>query len=231
MERKTLVHLPVLAKQSVDALLTTKDGVYVDGTFGRGGHTRLILEKLSPNARLIAFDRDPQAVLAAKEIKDPRFQIIHSPFANMKDCLKQIGIEKVDGIFLDIGVSSPQIDDPERGFSFRFDSPLDMRMDTSQGLTAQQWLAQAKESEISSVIKEFGEERFASKIAKAIVAERQKNRLSQPDSWLRLLPRWSLKTQKIKPSTPLRELFRQSAYSLTVSLISCEKHSRRPAHY
>ena len=167
------LHLPVLSQEAPEALVRSPDGLYVDGTFGRGGHSRLILKRLSPKGRLIAFDRDPQAVAAAAEIRDPRFQIIHAPFSSMKPSLAAIGIDAVDGVFLDIGVSSPQIDDPERGFSFRFDGPLDMRMDTSAGETAAEWLMRADADEIARVIADFGEERFARRIAGAIVAQRK----------------------------------------------------------
>ncbi len=172
MQLKEFKHQPVLAKESPDALVTQPDGVYIDGTFGRGGHSRLILEKLSSKGRLIAFDRDPQAVEAARNIADERFSIIHAPFAQMKEELAKIGVERVDGVFLDIGVSSPQIDDPERGFSFRFDGPLDMRMDTSSGQTAAEWIAKADVGEMTRVFKEYGEEKFATKAARAIAAAR-----------------------------------------------------------
>ena len=164
MQAEVLVHRPVLAEESPRLLVTDPNGVYVDGTFGRGGHSRLILEKLSPQGRLIAFDRDEEAVKAAAQIKDPRFQIIHAPFASMKEELAKVGIDRVSGIFLDIGVSSPQIDDPERGFSFRFDGPLDMRM------------ARADAAEMAKVFKDLGEERFAMKAAKAI----EKARVKEP---------------------------------------------------
>ena len=176
MQAEVLVHRPVLAEESPRLLVTDPNGVYVDGTFGRGGHSRLILEKLSPQGRLIAFDRDEEAVKAAAQIKDPRFQIIHAPFASMKEELAKVGIDRVSGIFLDIGVSSPQIDDPERGFSFRFDGPLDMRMDTSTGETAAEWIARADAAEMAKVFKDLGEERFAMKAAKAI----EKARVKEP---------------------------------------------------
>ena len=168
------VHLPVLSREAPEALVARPDGLYVDGTFGRGGHSRLILERLAPQGRLIAFDRDPEAVAAAAAIKDPRFQIVHAPFSAMKERLGDLGIRQVDGIFLDIGVSSPQIDDPSRGFSFRFEGPLDMRMDTSCGETAAQWLARASAEEIAEVLADFGEERFAHRIARAIVEARSR---------------------------------------------------------
>lgn len=168
------VHLPVLSREAPEALVARPDGLYVDGTFGRGGHSRLILERLAPQGRLIAFDRDPEAVAAGAAIKDPRFQIVHAPFSAMKERLGDLGIRQVDGIFLDIGVSSPQIDDPSRGFSFRFEGPLDMRMDTSCGETAAEWLARASAEEIAEVLADFGEERFAHRIARAIVEARSR---------------------------------------------------------
>ena len=167
------VHLSVLGEESPQALLTRSDGVYVDGTFGRGGHARRILAGLSPQGRLIAFDRDPEAVACARSIDDPRFTIVHAPFSTMTAELARLGVERVDGVFLDIGVSSPQIDDAARGFSFRMDGPLDMRMDTTRGPTAAQWLAQASEKTIADVVRRYGEERFAGAIARRIVEVRK----------------------------------------------------------
>ncbi len=167
------VHETVLLHEAVDALQVRPDGVYVDGTFGRGGHSRLILERLGPAGRLIALDKDPAAVAAAQAIGDARFTIVHSGFADMREVLLQCGVDKVDGVLLDLGVSSPQLDDAQRGFSFRFDAPLDMRMDTSRGETAAQWLATVDEGELAEVIGGYGEERFARKIARALVTARQ----------------------------------------------------------
>ena len=142
----------------------------IDGTFGRGGHSQLLLSKLDSNARLIAFDKDLDAIAVAKKIIDPRFSIIHSSFAQMNQYAEP---ESIDGILLDLGISSPQVDEAHRGFSFRRDGPLDMRMNTDQGITAAEWLEQAPQEEITKVIKAYGEERFASQIAKAIVAKRE----------------------------------------------------------
>ncbi len=172
---EAFVHLSVLGVEAPRALVTDADGLYVDGTFGRGGHSRRILSMLSEKGRLIAFDRDPEAVKAAADIRDPRFQIIHASFSHMREALGEIGVTAVNGVFLDIGVSSPQIDDASRGFSFRFDGPLDMRMDTTRGETAAEWLARAPEGDIVRVLADYGEERFAGKIARAIVAEREKS--------------------------------------------------------
>ncbi len=170
---EAFVHLSVLAQEAPEALVHGSEGIYVDGTFGRGGHSRKILEKLGPNGRLIAFDRDPEAIKAARAITDPRFQIVHAPFSSMAQELQALGIEAVDGIFLDIGVSSPQIDDASRGFSFRFEGPLDMRMDTTRGITAQTWLATRSIDEMARVIREYGEERFAFAIAREIARVRE----------------------------------------------------------
>jgi len=168
-----LVHATVLLSEAVDALQVKPDGIYVDGTFGRGGHSRLILEKLGEHGKLIALDKDPMAITAGQAIRDARFQMVHSGFEHLGDVLRKLGVERVDGVLLDLGVSSPQLDDKQRGFSFRFDAPLDMRMDTSRGQTAAEWLAAVDESELAEVIREYGEERFARQIARAIVAARQ----------------------------------------------------------
>ena len=165
-------HITVLLKEAVEALAIKPDGVYVDGTFGRGGHSRAVLARLGPNGKLIAFDRDPVAVAAGEALKDPRFELVHAPFSDFAEALAERGVEPVDGVLLDLGVSSPQLDEAERGMSFRFDAPLDMRMDTSRGMTAAEWLADAPVADITRVLREYGEERFAYEIAKALVAAR-----------------------------------------------------------
>jgi 16S rRNA (cytosine1402-N4)-methyltransferase len=167
-------HTPVLLREAVDALAVGPCGIYVDGTFGRGGHSRLILERLGESGRLIAFDRDPTAfsVGQALEAEDPRFRIVHSSFSRIQEVLRQLDVDRVDGILLDLGVSSPQLEEADRGFSFRMDGPLDMRMDTSQGQTAADWLASASQAHLEEVIKNYGEERFAKQVARAIVAAR-----------------------------------------------------------
>jgi 16S rRNA (cytosine1402-N4)-methyltransferase len=165
-------HRTVLLTEAVEALVTEPAGTYVDGTFGRGGHARAVLSRLAPTGRLIAFDRDPEAVAEAGRIDDPRFTIRHASFADMKPQLAAMGCTQVQGLLLDLGVSSPQIDNPERGFSFRHDAVLDMRMDTTSGETAAEFLARASEQQIAEVIREHGEERFAVPIAKALVARR-----------------------------------------------------------
>ena len=167
-----LPHQTVLLQEAVEALEIKASGTYVDGTFGRGGHSRAILARLGPNGRLLALDRDPQAVAAAREINDQRLTMVHHRFGDLAEAVRQAGFEAVDGVLLDIGVSSPQIDEGERGFSFRFDAPLDMRMDTTQGETAAAFLAVGEIKEITEVIRNYGEERFAFQIAKKIVATR-----------------------------------------------------------
>ncbi|WP_035467313.1 16S rRNA (cytosine(1402)-N(4))-methyltransferase RsmH [Burkholderia sp. WSM2232] len=170
--RNELQHRTVLLEEAVEALVTRADGVYVDGTFGRGGHSRRVLEKLGEAGRLIAFDKDPLAIATAQQIADPRFAIVHESFASLRTAIAERGIERVSGVLLDLGVSSPQVDDPERGFSFRADGPLDMRMDPTRGESAADWLARATVQELTEVIRDYGEERFAFQIAKALVARR-----------------------------------------------------------
>ena len=165
-------HVSVLLDEAVEALAIKPAGIYVDGTFGRGGHSRRILQQLGKQGRLIALDRDLAAVKAAAAIDDQRFQIVHRHFSEMRDALHELGVTQVQGVLLDIGISSPQIDEGERGFSFRFDGPLDMRMDQSRGQTAAEFLAQATEQQLTGVIKDYGEERFAKQIARAVIAAR-----------------------------------------------------------
>jgi 16S rRNA (cytosine1402-N4)-methyltransferase len=190
-----LEHRPVLLAPTVDALLLPhfgsrksagrggddaadaegrRHGVFVDGTFGRGGHSRLLLSRLAPDARLVVFDKDPSAIAVARQLADSdgRVSVVHDGFASMADALGRLGVGKVDGVMLDLGVSSPQIDDAGRGFSFMREGPLDMRMDTTRGLTAAEWLAEASVEEMREVIAEYGEERFAFQIAKTIAARR-----------------------------------------------------------
>lgn len=176
MSGTTLQHVTVLLNEAVAALAPRENGVYVDGTFGRGGHSRLILSRLGPTGRLFAFDRDP-AAQASVPTDDARFELIHESFGGMAEALQRRNVAQVDGVLLDLGVSSPQLDDPDRGFSFRHDGPLDMRMDTTRGISAEEWLASAPEEEIREVIREYGEERFAKQIARAIVAARQRGRI------------------------------------------------------
>ncbi|MGF6213150.1 16S rRNA (cytosine(1402)-N(4))-methyltransferase RsmH [Comamonas sp. 4034] len=172
MENKNYQHTTVLLNEAVDALRQAsvdQDPIFVDGTFGRGGHSRLVLSQLPPNGRLIAFDKDVDAIAEAARISDARFSIRHEGFSHMAE----LPAASVAGVLLDLGVSSPQIDSPERGFSFRFDGPLDMRMDTTRGQSVAEWLQEAEMQQIAEVIRDFGEERFAGPIAKAIVARRE----------------------------------------------------------
>ena len=173
---RSAAHVTVLLEEAVGALAIKADGVYLDATFGRGGHSHRILAALNENGRLIAVDRDPEAISAGRAINDPRFRLVHRAFSEIAEAARAAGVIDVDGILFDIGVSSPQIDDGERGFSFRHDAPLDMRMDTTQGETAAEWLARAEIREITEVIRDYGEERFAFQIAKKVVAAR----LEQP---------------------------------------------------
>jgi 16S rRNA (cytosine1402-N4)-methyltransferase len=168
-------HVPVLLDPVIAGLNLREGGQYIDGTFGRGGHSLAILNQLGPNGRLLAIDRDPQAIATAADAlkSDPRFELIHSEFSELKEhAIKRNLLGKVDGLLLDLGVSSPQLDEAERGFSFQSDGPLDMRMDPTTGSSAADWLANVKERELRKVLFEFGEERFAVRIAKAIVAAR-----------------------------------------------------------
>jgi len=197
-------HQTVLLHEAVQALWDADgplpEGIYVDGTFGRGGHSRLILSQLGPKARLIALDRDPEAVAHAQEgeqaITDPRFQIVHAAFSGWSQVMGELGLDKVDGLLLDIGVSSPQIDNPVRGFSFRFDAPLDMRMDTTQGESAAEFLARASADEIAHVIHTYGEERFAKPIARAIEARREEGKPLETTGELQALVARVVKTRE-----------------------------------
>jgi len=169
-------HTPVLLEESLEALAIDPDGIYLDGTFGRGGHARALLERLGAGGSLLALDRDPRAVAIGDSLSrcDARFTMLHAPISQLAEvarCRDLVG--RVNGLLLDLGVSSPQLDDPERGFSFSADGPLDMRMDTSSGQTAAQWLARAKEGEIAQTLRDYGEERFSARIARAIVRARR----------------------------------------------------------
>lgn len=177
---ETYQHTTVLLDEAVNGLNLRPNGIYIDGTFGRGGHSRLILSQLGADGRLLAIDRDPQAIEAARTIQDPRFSIIHGPFSAIVDYMAERELAgQIDGILLDLGVSSPQLDDPERGFSFMRDGPLDMRMDTTRGLSAADWLARASAEDIAWVLKTFGEERFAKRIAQAIVEKNQQSPMTR----------------------------------------------------
>ncbi|PCJ30166.1 MAG: 16S rRNA (cytosine(1402)-N(4))-methyltransferase [Moraxellaceae bacterium] len=175
MSQRGLTHHAVLLHESVEGVITDKDGFYIDGTFGRGGHTRELLKQLGKEARVLAFDKDPEAIKIGKELEqeDSRFEIVHGSFAEITAVVTDRGyVGKVSGILLDLGVSSPQLDDAERGFSFMKEGPLDMRMNNASGVTAAEWLAVAGEQEITKVLKKYGEEKFGLRIAKAIIEER-----------------------------------------------------------
>ena len=170
-------HRPVLLEEAIEALRIVPEGVYLDATFGRGGHARAILARLGQSGRLIALDRDPEAVTAAAAIDDPRFTLRHARFSELGGALRALNVGGLHGALFDLGVSSPQLETPGRGFSFRVEGPLDMRMDPTRGETAEAWLARAGEAELRGVIKNYGEERFAGPIAKAIVAARTRGRI------------------------------------------------------
>ena len=201
-----LQHTTVLLDEAVDALMTDADATYIDATFGRGGHSKLILSKLNPNGRLVIFDKDPAAIAAAEAIGDTRLSIRHEGFKYVGDLPHQ----SAAGLLMDLGVSSPQIDTPERGFSFRFDAPLDMRMDTTRGQTVAQWLLTAAVTQITEVIRDYGEERFASAIAKAIVTRREEGHPISTTAQLARLVADTVKTreQGQNPATRTFQAFR-----------------------
>lgn len=196
-------HVTVMLHEAVDALAIKPDGIYVDGTFGRGGHSRLILSRLGAQGRLFAIDRDPLAIAEAQTITDPRFEIIPGAFSGLASYLAERGLTgKIDGLLLDLGVSSPQLDDAERGFSFQKDGPLDMRMDPTSGVSAAQWLSYAEAEDIAWVLKEFGEERFAKKIARAIVHDRDQRPFTRTRQLAELIARLVPNKEKNKhPAT------------------------------
>ena len=199
-------HTTVLLSEAVDALDLQPDGTYVDATFGRGGHTRLMLSQLSDKGRVIAFDKDPEAIAVAQQIQDPRLSIRHEGFAH----LGELPPASVDGVLMDLGISSPQVDNPARGFSFRHDGPLDMRMDTTRGQSVREWLAEADIQHIAEVIREYGEERFALQIAKAIDARRQERGVPTSTAELAQLVADTVKTREPgkDPATRTFQAFR-----------------------
>lgn len=174
---RVYAHAPVLGPEAMDALAIRPEGIYVDATFGRGGHCRMLLERLGPQGRVVAIDRDPEAIAAAGAITDPRFEVVQARSSEIARVLDELAVVAVDGVLMDLGVSSPQLDDPARGFSFRREGPLDMRMDPGSGESAADWLARAQEQEIAEVIWRYGEERFAQQIARAVVAARAREPL------------------------------------------------------
>ena len=199
-------HTTVLLSEAVDALDLQPDGTYVDATFGRGGHTRLMLSQLSDKGRVIAFDKDPEAIAVAQQIQDPRLSIRYEGFAHLCDLPRA----SVDGVLMDLGISSPQVDNPARGFSFRHDGPLDMRMDTTRGQSVREWLAEADIQHIAEVIREYGEERFALQIAKAIDARRQERGVPTSTAELAQLVADTVKTREPgkDPATRTFQAFR-----------------------
>lgn len=194
--QQTWQHTTVLLHEAVNALVHRPDGVYLDGTFGRGGHSRLVLQHLSERGRLIALDRDPEAIAAAAALHDPRFTIVQSPFSDYPRVLAELGVSRLDGLLLDLGISSPQIDNPARGFSFRHDGPLDMRMDPTRGRSAAEFLATASQREIAEVLRDYGEERFAPAIAKAVVARRETGPAIERTAELATLVAGAVKTRE-----------------------------------
>jgi 16S rRNA (cytosine1402-N4)-methyltransferase len=193
-------HTTVMLTEAVDSLVTTPDGIYVDATFGRGGHSRALLARLSPKGRVLAIDRDPEAIASATagaaRVSDPRFSIRHAAFSRLAETLAEEGLAQVHGLLLDLGVSSPQIDDPQRGFSFRFDGPLDMRMDPTRGESAAEFLARADQRQIAEVIRDHGEERFAAQIARALVARRESGEPVRTTAELSALVARAVKTRE-----------------------------------
>ncbi|MBV0932688.1 16S rRNA (cytosine(1402)-N(4))-methyltransferase RsmH [Marinobacterium weihaiense] len=194
---QTFSHITVLLEEAVQTLVDDPDGFYIDGTFGRGGHSALILKSLSDKGRLMAIDKDPEAIRHAGErfADEPRFSIEHGSFAELQSFVEKRGLMgKVNGVLLDLGVSSPQLDDPERGFSFLNDGPLDMRMDTTSGESAADWINRASETEIADVIYQYGEERFSRRMARAIVAEREQAPITTTARLSKIIaeanPRW-----------------------------------------
>jgi len=215
-------------EQAVDGLKVRGDGCYVDCTFGRGGHSRMILARLGSAGRLVALDRDPQAVAAGGEIDDGRFRMLHGRFSRLAELAALAGVTRADGILLDLGMSSPQLDDPARGFSFRFDAPLDMRMDPGGGVTAAEWLAHAAEAEIREVIKNHGEERFAKQIAAAIVAARARGPVGNTRKLAALVAeavpaRGSHQDPATRTFQALRIHLNQELEELSLALPQCQK--------
>lgn len=201
-------HFTVLLNEAVEGLSLKPNGIYIDGTFGRGGHSRKILSELGEQGRLIAIDRDPEAILAAQAIQDSRFSIEHNTFSEIKSiCEAHNLVGKIDGILLDLGVSSPQLDDAERGFSFMQDGPLDMRMDSSKGISAAEWLQQVSESDLAWVLKTFGEERFAKRIAHNIVKFNRQALQNKTEPLTRTLQL----AQLIAQSMPIKEKHKHPA--------------------
>ena len=197
MSDSSYQHVTVLLQKAVDSLEIKEGGFYIDGTFGLGGHSKAILSKLDSTGRLLVFDKDPNAILTAKKLQqiDARVDVFPGSFTKMPEVVERENLTgKISGILLDLGVSSPQLDDASRGFSFMNNGPLDMRMDSSMGITAAQWIASASEKTVAQILKDYGEERYAKRIAKAIVEERQKNAITQTSQLAEIIkgahPNW-----------------------------------------
>jgi len=224
-------HKSVLLNESIEVLNIEPAGIYIDGTFGRGGHSQAILEQLGEQGRLIAFDKDPQAIKTAEQkfAADPRFQIVHDSFAELEKHIEQLGLSgSINGILLDLGVSSPQLDDSQRGFSFQQSGPLDMRMNDQQGMTAAQWLNKAGETEIANVLYDYGEERFSRRIARAIVQARAEQPLTDTRQLAEIIkqahPRWE---KKKHPATRSFQGIRIFINNELTDLDSCLQQSYR----
>lgn len=216
------MHYSVLLNESIELLDIKPDGLYIDGTFGRGGHSQAILERLSPIGRLISFDKDPEAIqFASNFASDKRFMIVHDSFANATAHLDKMNIKKIDGVLLDLGISSPQIDTPERGFSFRFDAPLDMRMNNTQGISARDWLNTADYQELSKVFWEYGEEKFSRKIATKIIEVREDKPLKTTSDLAKLVE--SVITYKEKGQHPATRVFQATRIYVNNELNDVER--------
>ena len=217
-------HTSVLLEESIHGLSIQPGGVYIDGTFGRGGHSRAILAKLDSCGRLIGIDKDPLAIQSGDQLaaEDPRFQMIHSSFATMLDVIKQQGLAgKIDGILLDLGVSSPQLDVAERGFSFMKQGPLDMRMNTSEGLTASEWLMKAEENEMIRVFKSYGEEKFSKRIARGIIAARNEEEITTTQQLVDIIDK--AKPVKEKNKHPATRVFQAIRIHINQELEDLQK--------
>ncbi len=219
-------HKTVLLKEAVDALEIESNGIYVDGTFGRGGHSREMLSRLGEQGRVIALDRDPEAFAAGAQLQDGRLTIRQARFSELLDVLGALGQDKVNGVLLDLGVSSPQLDDAKRGFSFRRDGPLDMRMDPRSGQSAADWLMSASGKEIGEVIKVYGEERFAKQVARAIVAARSEQSLERTRQLAEIVAkaiptREPRQDQATRTFQALRIFLNQELEELEVTLPQC----------
>lgn len=219
-------HIPVLLNEAVDNLFTVTDGIYVDATFGRGSHSQAILNRLSPQGRLIAFDKDPEAIAYAKErfAHDKRFTIVHRSFADIQSCLTEMNLfGKINGCLFDLGVSSPQLDNPERGFSFSKEGKLDMRMDTTQGIDAMSWLAKVGEKELADILWNYGEEKFSRRIARAIVTTRQETPITSTAQLADIIKFATPKPKKPHDKHPATRSFQAIRIAINEELTDLEK--------